>query len=177
MRLPPRSNGDGIPSALRDLYGRARRPETLLAPEHVRSGLMLEKWRLIQRLLRRAPFTVSATLPRAEQWRRVRDHVRHTIGEPELCNWLTMQIDVATNIARGIHDLRPRKAGPCHDLLMEVVRDKKRKALAVHRWNLEALALDPSLDWEVTEDMLRDWRIRHGDFPPPPTAAHAHRNY
>ena len=40
----------------------------------------------------------------------------------------------AENVAAGIRDLRPRKDGPVYDVVMEYVGNKKRKAVAVHRW-------------------------------------------
>ncbi len=47
---------------------------------------------------------------------------------------MLLQVEVTRNIERGVRDLRPRKIGPCHALLLEYVRDRKRKALAVHKW-------------------------------------------
>jgi len=104
------------------------------APHHVRTELQHRKWRVIHKHLRDNPFQVPASLPRKEQWRRVRDHIKKTLNEPEIIEWLILQMDVAANLAAGIQDLRPRKNGPCYGLLMEFVRDRKRKALAVLRW-------------------------------------------
>ena len=56
----------------------------------------------------------------------------------ELVDWLVQQVHVAENIAAGIRDLRPRKDGPVYDVFMEFVGNKKRKAVAVHHWEMAA---------------------------------------
>ncbi|MHA1597455.1 MAG: hypothetical protein ACTSV1_01930 [Alphaproteobacteria bacterium] len=98
------------------------------------ADLQLEKWRLINRHLVTFPFTVSESLGRGEQWRRVRDHLKKTLNEKELVDWVVQQIDVAGNLAAGIHEMRPRKQGPCYDILMEWVVNRRIKAEAVMRW-------------------------------------------
>ncbi len=99
--------------------------------------LQHRKWRLVHKHFHGNPFRVSETLPRAQQWRRVLDHVRAEVAEVELIDWLLQQVHIADNIAAGIQDLRPRKNGPIYDVFMEWVANKKRKATAVHQW-LEA---------------------------------------
>ncbi len=124
-----------VPEVLERLYVEERAVLADPGASHeARARVTLRKWRVLHRHLRRHPFQVSETPARAEQWRRVLDHVRRTVGEPEINDWVMMQRDVAANIAAGIHDLRPRKSGPCYALLMEFVRNRKRKALAVLRW-------------------------------------------
>lgn len=126
------------------LHGRSRELEAIRieerSPAHAsasyeeRAALQLRKWRLLHKYVRDHPFHVPESLPRSEQWARVLDHVKRALGEPEVDDWVIQQRDVADNLARGVHDLRPRKNGPCHALLLEFVRDRKRKALAVLRW-------------------------------------------
>ena len=103
-----------------------------------RARIQLKKWRIIHKSLRDNPFQVSLTLPRDEQWDRVRIHVLKVYDEPEITEWVGLQAQVAANIRDGIRDLRPRKNGPCYDLLLEYVRDRKRKANAVLKWAREA---------------------------------------
>jgi hypothetical protein len=111
------------------------------AEEHQVSGdrevvaeLHLKKWRLIHQHLLEHPFSVSQTPPRSEQWRRVRDHLKQTLDERELLDWVIQQIDVAGNLAAGIHEMRPRKKGPCYDVMMEWVVNRRGKEEAVIRW-------------------------------------------
>ncbi len=99
-----------------------------------RAHLQLKKWRIIHRALKDNPFHVSQGLSRDDQWRKVLTHVIEAFDEPDITDWVGVQAQVAGNIRTGIHDLRPRKNGPCYDLLMEFVRDRKRKANAVLRW-------------------------------------------
>ncbi len=102
-----------------------------------RTELHVRRWRLIHKYVHGHPFTTAAHLPRSEQWRGVVDYV-HDIGDQELIDWVVIQIDVARNREHGIPDLRPRKNGPCHPLVLEYVVDRKRKALAVQKWALAA---------------------------------------
>lgn len=102
-------------------------------PEAV-AELHLKKWRLIHQHLLERPFSVSQTPPRSEQWRRVRDHLKQTLDERELLDWVIQQIDVAANLAVGVHEMRPRKNGPCYDVMMEWVANRRAKAEAVIRW-------------------------------------------
>jgi len=96
--------------------------------------LQLRKWDAIHRYLHERPFRVAESLTRFEQWRRVRDHLKQCLDEPELTDWLVQQIDVAHNLAAGIHEMRPRKKGQCYDVLMEWVVNRRGKAEAVMRW-------------------------------------------
>jgi len=98
------------------------------------ADLRLRKWRLIHQHLLEYPFSVSQTPPRSEQWRRVRDHLKQTLDEKELLDWVIQQIDVAGNLAAGIHEMRPRKNGPCYDVMMEWVANRCGKEEAVIRW-------------------------------------------
>lgn len=98
-----------------------------------KSRLQLEKWRLIHKHVHDNPFPTNARLSRADQWRAALDRIRD-MGDMDLLDWVLLQIEVAGNLERGVQDMRPRKGGPCHGLLMEFIRDRKRKALAVHKW-------------------------------------------
>ncbi|MCB2101599.1 MAG: hypothetical protein KDE22_12055 [Rhodobacterales bacterium] len=127
---PPR----GVPVELADIRAEALALAAAGADDGDLSEIELRKWRIIHRHLRRNPFHVPESLPRSEQWRKVVNHLRQTVDEPDLTDWLRVQVDVAANLAAGIRDMRPRKNGPCYDLVMEWVRDRKRKALAVLQW-------------------------------------------
>ena len=65
------------------------------------------------------------------------DDVRD-IGEIELLDRVLQQVEIATHLDRGIQGLRPRKKGPCHELILEFVANRKRKAHAVYRWTIAA---------------------------------------
>ncbi|MCP5373522.1 MAG: hypothetical protein H6907_17475 [Hyphomicrobiales bacterium] len=138
MASKPRNNGRAtarIDTQIAEMRAREETLEPFGGDYGAHCGLQLDKWRLIHRHLRENPFQVSMALPRAEQWSRVHRHLRATVGEPELDAWVLVQRDVAQNLADGIRDMRPRKNGPCYDVLMEWVRDRKRKALAVVQWS------------------------------------------
>lgn len=92
--------------------------------------LDFEKWRLIHKYVHSNPFPTRETGKRSDQWRDAAEQIRD-IGEIELLDWCLLQVDVASNLERGIQDMRPRKAGPCHPLILEYVANRKRKALAV----------------------------------------------
>lgn len=95
--------------------------------------LQVRKWEIIQDALLANPLKVIMDIPRDEQWHRVRDHVMKLINEPEIDEWLTLQINVASNFAAGIHEMRPRKSGPCYEILLEWVVNRKRRILAVSK--------------------------------------------
>ncbi|MCW8969671.1 MAG: hypothetical protein OQK23_00300, partial [Rhodospirillales bacterium] len=103
-----------------------------------RTELQALKWNLIQRFIKENPFRVSAQVSRAEQWYRVLRYVRENIAEESLEDWIREQAAIAENIAAGIRDLRPRKSGPCHSILLVHVRDRARKAEAIHHWTIGA---------------------------------------
>lgn len=124
----------GKPGELEDIHVLENSSEIEGATQQVRAELQHRKWRVLHKSLHDNPFQVPETLSRQEQWRRVRDHIKKTLDEPDIIDWVIVQKDVAANLAAGIQDLRPRKNGPCYELLMEFVRDRKRKALAVLRW-------------------------------------------
>ena len=56
---------------------------------------------------------------------------RRDPGELELLDWALQQAEIAHNLEHGVRDLRPRKNGPGHGLLLEYAANRKRKALAV----------------------------------------------
>ncbi|HER25840.1 MAG TPA: hypothetical protein ENI69_01885 [Rhodospirillales bacterium] len=96
--------------------------------------LQMRKWGAIHDLLVANPFTVRDEIERSDQWRRVRDHLAKLLNEPEITAWLTQQMDVANNLATGIHEMRPRKSGPCYEILMEWVVNRRAKTQAVSKW-------------------------------------------
>ncbi|TCS61233.1 hypothetical protein [Varunaivibrio sulfuroxidans] len=112
-----------------------------------------KKWREIHKYLHNHPFHVNSALERSQQWRRVFDFMRTIVEEDEITDWLLVQIDVANNLERGIRDLRPRKNGPCYDVFMEFIRDRKRKAKVVHRWLQDAQTQGSALTWSVPDQM------------------------
>ena len=89
-----------------------------------------EKWRLVHKWVHAHPFASRDYLPRSRQWREALQRIRD-IGEPELIDWVVLQIEIARNLERGVQEMRPRKNGPCHQLILEYVGNRKRKALAV----------------------------------------------
>jgi hypothetical protein len=95
-----------------------------------RQELEFEKWRLIHKYVHQHPFATPARLARSAQWREAANRIRD-LGEVELLDWTLQQAEIADNLERGIRDLRPRKNGPCHALVLEYVGNRKRKALAV----------------------------------------------
>lgn len=127
-----------------------RAAERGLGPDAHVAGLelSLRRWRLIHKFVHANPFPTRASKPRSRQWRDAAGHA-HDIGEPELIDWVLLQSQVAANLERGIHDLRPRKSGPCHPLFEEWVRDRKRKALAVLRWAQAAEEAGSGAGWRV----------------------------
>lgn len=102
-----------------------------------KSDLQLRKWRMIHKHLHAHPFPTKARAKRSEQWRDAAQYIRG-MDDMDVLDWVLLQAEVADNIERGIREMRPRKNGPCHGLLLEYVRDRKRKALAVHKWALAA---------------------------------------
>lgn len=104
------------------------------APYAARMALEARKWEIIRDHLAAHPFTVPTTLVRPAQWQRVLDHVKATMAEPELVDWIIQQMQIAANRAAGIQDLRPRGDGPCYQMLSGYARGRAHKAGAVHGW-------------------------------------------
>ncbi len=157
LRASP-AGARAIPDDLQAIYAQEKSPRVLLAPPHVKSKVEFEKWRIIHKLVHRTPIDPDSTLPRAGQWRAMYGYFRDLAGEPDTLAWIAQQVEIAEHIAAGIQDLRPRKNGPCHPLLLEFVGNRKRKALAVYRFAVAARNADPALDWPVTDDMIARWR-------------------
>lgn len=111
------------------------------------------KWRTIHKHLIDNPFTVNPDQPRAAQWRDVLAHCDALFFEKDVTDWLNVQIHIAENLVAGIRDMRPRKNGPCYDVFMEFVRDRKRKYKVTHRWLLDAQAQGAPLTWSVPSQM------------------------
>jgi hypothetical protein len=137
-------------------------PEAELGPPHVRSGLEFQRWRVVHKHVHGNPYHPDPSLPRSEQWQDLAEHLRGSLGDPEVLAWVAEQAEINAHRERGIPDFRPRKDEPCHDYLLEYVGNRKRTALAIHHFNLAAKEEDPDLDWEVTDAMIRDWRDHRG---------------
>ncbi len=95
-----------------------------------RAEFRFHKWQFIHKTIHDHPFSVRMNQPRAEQWREALNIIRD-IGEMELIDWVLLQVEVAQNLSNGIQDMRPRKGGQCHPLLLEYTGNRKRHALAV----------------------------------------------
>lgn len=118
---------------IRGLVDRQADAEGAAGPGAAGPLLDFEKWRLIHKYVHDHPFATRQRSARSEQWREAANRVRD-LGEPELLDWTLLQAEIAGNLERGIQDLRPRKNGPCHCLVLEYVANRKRKALAVLRF-------------------------------------------
>ena len=92
-----------------------------------------EKWRLIYDWTRRHPYRDNPRASRPDQWRAALEKFR-PLRDSELIDWLILQIDVATNLANGVQDMRPRDPGPTWLVTLEYVSNRKRKALATLHW-------------------------------------------
>ncbi len=121
-----------------------------VTPDRDRLDYQLRRWREIHKRLHATPIQPSADLPRAEQWRYIADYVKKQVAEPEIDGWVAEQIAVAENLARGIQDMRPRKQGPVHALLLEWVADRKHKAHAEVKWNLAVEEAGGDPHWQRT---------------------------
>jgi len=95
-----------------------------------RMTLQFEKWRSIHKFVHGHGFDVSRHRLRSDQWRAAAAHIRD-LGEMELLDWVLLQAEVADNLHNGIQDMRPRKNGPCHHVMLEYVANRKRHARAV----------------------------------------------
>jgi len=150
------------PDGLEDAYCALAAPETILGPPHVQTGAELAKWRILHKFIRANPFDPDAALPRGDQWRRVHARIDETLGDPDILAWISEQAEINDNIARGHPDMRPRKSCPCRTLLLEYVGNAKRTALAIHHFAMAEKDANPDMDWQVTDDMIGDWRKAHG---------------
>ena len=117
---------------------RARDRETALGDGEGADDLDLrratcEKWRLLHAWARRHPYRDRPRARRSEAWREALERFR-PLRDPELIDWLALQIDVAANLERGVQDMRPRDPGPTWLVALEYVANRKRKALAVLHW-------------------------------------------
>jgi len=102
-----------------------------------RIEIQVQKWRLIHRYIHDRPFSTRPQLSRSDQWRAVIDYARD-LGDLEVLDWVLLQVEVAANIERGVREMRPRKSGPCHEQLLGYAADRKRKAVAVLKWEAAA---------------------------------------
>ncbi len=118
-----------------------------------RVKLRHRKWRAIHKYLVDHPFFIPSKLERAKQWRAVLAHCDTLFFEQDITNWLNAQTHIAENLAAGIRDLRARRNGPCYDVFMEFVRNRKRKYHAAHRWLMDAQAQGTPLSWSVPPQM------------------------
>lgn len=104
-------------------------------------AISFHKWQVMHRYLHAMPFRDRSYAKRSDQWRDALARVRD-LGDRELLDWVCLQIEVATNIERGIQDLRPRDGGPTFIVLLEYVGNRKRKALAILKWHISAEGAD-----------------------------------
>jgi hypothetical protein len=115
---------------------RLREDDLSAAPEGAETALRratFEKWRLIHDWTRRHPYRDNPRASRPDQWRAALETFR-SLRDRELIDWLILQIDVATNLANGVQDMRPRDPGPTWLATLEYVANRKRKALATLHW-------------------------------------------
>lgn len=138
QRRPTKSELAAMVAEVRGIVANERRviAETSGA-ESARYQAQLETWRAIQRFIHKTPFRDRAGLKRSDQWRSVLDRVRD-LDQTELIDWVALQVEVAGNRERGIPDMRPRKNGHAYLVMLEYVGNRKRKALALLKWALEA---------------------------------------
>ena len=125
-------------SAFSEDLRRARDRETALGDREGAEDLDLrratfEKWRLLHAWARRHPYRDRPLARRSEAWREALERFR-PLRDPELTDWLALQIEVAANLERGVQDMRPRDPGPTWIVTLEYVANRKRKALAVLHW-------------------------------------------
>lgn len=113
-------------------------------PDLLRHAVAFEKWRAEHRYVRSVPFRDRSHAKRSEQWREALARMR-SLGDPDLIDWICLQVEIASNIERGVQDLRPRDGGPTFIVLLEYVANRKRKALAVLKWHIAA-AVGPQPD-------------------------------
>jgi len=92
-----------------------------------------EKWRMLHEWTRRHPYRDPLAAPRSTVWRAALERFRR-LRDPELVDWLALQIEVAANLEKGVQDMRPRDPGPTWIVTLEYVANRKRKALAVLHW-------------------------------------------
>lgn len=129
---PPRYSQSDL-AQLDEIHSLLRTEEALGVREDAyleRMQLQFEKWRRIHLFVHKHPFDVSRIALRAEQWRAALEHVRD-IDEMELIDWVLLQAEVADNLHKGIREMRPRKNGPCHEVMLEYLANRKRHARAV----------------------------------------------
>ena len=89
--------------------------------------------RAVHRYVHAQPYHDDLDKARSSQWQVVLARFS-SLGDHELTEWLALQVEVATNIERGLPDHRPRKDGPTFLILLEFVANQKRKALAILHW-------------------------------------------
>jgi hypothetical protein len=132
MKMNDRINRNDreLRAAIAEIVRRQADGEFQAASSLAAQEVEFEKWRLIHKYVHRNGFATRDYLKRSEQCRDAAERVRN-IGEPELLDFALQQVEIAGNLERGIRDMRPRKNGPCHPLVLEYVANRKRKALAV----------------------------------------------
>lgn len=100
------------------------------------AGLVFDKWRVLHKYIHARPFRLPEGLKRSQEWQQVAQ-TYGPLKEPELSQWIELQIEVARNIEEGRSDQRIRRDGPCYLIVLEYVGNKKRTALAVLHWTRE----------------------------------------
>jgi hypothetical protein len=100
------------------------------------AGLVFDKWRVVHKYIHARPFRLPEGLKRSHEWLQVAQ-TYGVLKEPELSQWIELQVEVARNIEEGRSDQRIRRDGPCYLIVLEYVGNKKRTALAVLHWAKE----------------------------------------
>ena len=88
---------------------RARDRETIFGDRAGADDLDLrratfDKWRILHEWIRRHPYRDRPSARRSEMWREGIERFR-TLRDPELIDWLVLQIEVAANIENGVLDM------------------------------------------------------------------------
>lgn len=138
---------------IRDLVAAQNKLDETGAGIIEKCDLQLRKWRAIHKYLHDHPFPTKARVKRSEQWRDAVQYIRD-MNELDVLDWVLLQAEVAGYIERGVREMRPRRKGPCHELLLEYARDRKRKALAVYKWSMAADETDTATMDTLTPAIL-----------------------
>lgn len=161
-----RAEIEGLAEAVRGAVVANAGAESTGAIDFEQHERQLELWRVIHRYLHATPYRDREDRKRSEQWRDALARIRD-LEEGELLAWVQLQAEVASNLEKGIPDMRPRKPGPTFLVMLEYVANRKRKALAILKWARAAEAegcyvVDAAFHAE-TKRILAHYGIREFD--------------
>lgn len=142
--MPPIASTIALRRKLAGIVDRLAGRQGLVGSPAALAAGQVERWDLVVALVEAHPFATRPGLKRSAQWREAGARLAARVPCPELAAWVREQAEIAANIERGVRDLRPRKTGPCHQLVAAHVRARRQKAIAVERWL--ALASDQGAD-------------------------------